>query len=809
MKPLFLLSVLSSVLSLTANAQDPKTASVRGSVMSSQKGVESATVSLLKAKDSSIAKIAVSDKAGKYEMEKLYRGKYLLMVQAVGMEKKYSSAFELTAENPSYNAAPLELTMAASNLSDVTVNAKKAFIEQKAGKMVVNVDASPSSAGASALDILEKSPGVTIDRDGNISLKGKAGVMIMIDGKPTYLSSADLSNMLKSMSSSQLDQIEIMTNPPAKYDAAGNSGMINIKTKKQIIKGSNGSYTAGVTQGQYTRTNHSLNLNYRKDKFNVFGSYNFNYGEFYNNLEISRVFYEADKRTVNSTSDQKTRMHNTSFYNSFKAGIDYNFSKKTVAGIVVNGSLNNRKEDPQSVSYIRDATGAVLSKLIASNDNKTNFSSLSFNMNLKHTIDSTGKEITSDLDYIRYTNDGTTLLSTNAYDAANLPKGGSVLLRGEVPGTIDIVSGKVDYVHPFSKTLKLEAGVKSSLVKSDNRIVYERNAGSGWTPDSRSNAFVYEENINAAYASLNKQWKKLNLQTGLRVENTISKGIPGRKPYTNAFPNIGLSYEVNKKNSLSLSYSKRINRPNYNDLNPFTFFLDSLTFGQGNPMLLPEKTHNFEASHSLGRFLTTTINYTRTVDVITQLLKQNTADKKTYQTRDNFGRMQQIGIAVMANVPVKKWWNANMYVNAFENHYQGMYNTDPIDIRMVSVMMNMTNSFTIGKKGWTAEASGFYRTKGADGLLIANAMGGMNIGAGKLIMKKKGTVRLTVRDIFWTQRFSGYAKYSDVDVKLASRRDSRQVAVSFNYRFGKTNIAPARKRATGATDEEKRAGAGN
>lgn len=809
MKPFYLLTVLSSALSLSVNAQDPKTASVRGSVVASQKGVESATVSLLKAKDSSVAKIAVSDKAGKYEMEKLYRGKYLLMVQAVGMEKKYSAPFELTAENSAYNAAPLQLEPAASTLGDVTVNSKKAFIEQKAGKMVVNVDASPSSAGASALDILEKSPGVTVDRDGNISLKGKAGVMIMIDGKPTYLSAADLANMLKSMSSSQLDQIEIMTNPPAKYDAAGNSGLINIKTKKQIIKGSNGSYTAGVTQGQYTRTNHSLNLNYRKDKYNIFGSYNFNYSQNYNNMELTRKFYETDKKTLNSTSDQVTRMHNLGFYNSFKAGIDYNFSKKTVAGIVVNGSMSNRKEDPQSVSYIRDASGAVLSKLVASNDNKTKFSNISVNMNLKHTIDSTGKEITTDLDYIRYTNDGTTLLTTNAYDAANMPKGGTVLLRGDVPGTIDIVSAKVDYVHPFSKTLKLEAGLKSSLVKSDNRVDYQRNSGAGWVADARSNAFVYEENINAAYASLNKQWKKLNLQAGLRVENTVSKGIPGRKPYTNAFPNIGLSFEVNKKNSLSFSYSKRINRPNYNDLNPFTFFLDSLTFGQGNPMLLPEKTHNFEASHSLGRFITTTVNYTRTVDVITQLLKQNTADKKTYQTRDNFGRMQQIGIAVMANIPVKKWWNANLYVNAFENHYQGMYNTDPIDIKMASVMTNMTNVFTIGKKGWTAEASGFYRTKGADGLLIANAMGGLNLGAGKQIMKKKGTLRLTVRDVLWTQKFSGYARYSDVDVQLASRRDSRQVAVSFNYRFGKTNIAPARRRATGATDEEKRAGSGN
>jgi iron complex outermembrane receptor protein len=809
---LTLLAAFGLSSSFVAQAQDTKIGSVKGTVVAAQKGVESATVSLLKAKDSSIAKVAVSDKTGTYEMERIATGKYLIMVQAVGMQKKYSSAFELTAAQPAHSVGSIELTQSASKLADVTVNSKKQFIEQKAGKIVVNVEASPTSGGASALDMLEKSPGVSVDKDGNISLKGKGGVMVLLDGKPSYLSAPDLANLLKSMSSSNLDQIEIMSNPPAKYDAAGNSGIINIKTKKNIIKGMNGNAVIGVTQGQYTRTNESINLNYRNNKFNLFGGYNFNYGQNYNELAINRTFYEADRKTINATADQKTRPHSFNYNNSVKAGMDYYFSKKDVAGFVFNGFISKRDEDPASVSYVRSATGAVLSKLESKSNNNTRFSNFSVNTNYKHTFDSTGKEVTMDVDYIHYDNSGESLLSTYSFDAANVQKGTGVHLRGNVPGTINIVSGKMDFTLPFSKTFKLETGLKSSYVKTDNVVEYQRNNGSGWKLDDRSNQFLYEENINAAYASVNKEWKKVNLQLGVRVENTVSKGLQLRndssfkRDYTNVFPNAGLSFELNKKNSLSLSYSKRIDRPNYNDLNPFTYFLDSLTYGQGNPYLQPQFTNNFEVSHTYNRFLTTTINYSRTTDVITQLLKQNTAEKVTYQTRDNVSKMQQLGIAVMVNVPIKKWWNNNTYVNVFNNHYEGIYQADPIDIQFTTFAVNMTNSFTIGKKGWNAELSGFYRSKGADGLLVANQMYAVNTGVSKSILKKKGTLKLGIRDIFWTQRFSGYARYSDVDVRVNQHRDSRQANLTFQYRFGKTNIAPARRRTGGAGDEEKRAG---
>jgi iron complex outermembrane receptor protein len=812
MKKIFTLLTAVGLMSFAGHAQ-LTSGKVTGNVISSNKPVDAATINLLKATDSSIIKAAVSS-SGKFSFENIPGGKYLIAITAVGFSKQYTPSFQLNEQNPTQQIAAIQLTAVQKALREVTVSAKRPFIEQRAGKTLINVEASPTNSGLNALEVLEKSPGVSVDKDGNISLRGKQGVMILVDGKPTYLSGADLAALLKNMQSNNLDQIEIMTNPPAKYDAAGNSGIINIKTKKNTVRGMNGSISNTYTQGLYGRTNNSFTLNYRNNKLNVFGGYGFNYYEGYNSLLIDRRFYDANKNIVGS-ADQASRPHFKGYNNNIKAGLDYNFSKKDVAGFVVNSNFNNGKEDPSGLSYIRNAAGEVLYSLRSSNDNSSTFSNISTNFNYKHTFDSTGKEISADADYVHYKKSSHTLMTTETFDGAGFKNSHDVKLRGEIPSDINIFSVKVDYVHPISKTLKVEAGAKSSYVNSDNMVAYTRDNGTGWKADDRSNHFKYQENINAGYVSVSKSWKKWNLDAGLRVENTNAKGkqfsndSSFKRDYTNVFPNIGLSYEASRKHQFNFSYSRRIDRPDYDDLNPFVFFLDSLTYGKGNPYLQPQFTNKLEFSHTYGKFLTTSINYAQTDDVITQLLKQDTEKKITYQTRENVNKMRQVGMTVAFNAPITKWWNTNIYVNIFNNHYTGLYQSDPIDIQFTSFATNINNSFSFGK-GWGAEVGGFYRSKGADGLLVANPMYLVNAGVSKQVLNKKGTIRLSVRDIFFTQRFSGYARYSDVDVNLSSTRDSRQVSASFVYRFGKTNIAPARRRTGGAGDEQNRIkGGGN
>ena len=810
-KILILFTVALLSLSFAGHAQ-LKNGKASGTVIDgATKIIESATITLLRAKDSSVAKLSVADKTGKYVFENIIEGKYMVSVTAVGHQKGFSETFELNESNASVTVKTIELVPIATSIAGVTVNAKRPFIEQKPGKTVINVDASPTNAGLNVLELLEKSPGVSVDNDGNISLKGKQGVLVLIDGKQTYMSGADLANLLKNMPSSSLDQLEIMTNPPAKYDASGNSGIINIKTKKSVIKGMNGSLNLGYTQGKYGRTNNGINLNYRNKKVNIFGGYNAGTWEGYNRLVINRNFYKGG--TLDGSSDQVSKPHFDGVYHSIKAGMDYYFSKKDILGVVVNGNFNNGNENPWSKSNLRNASGDILSKINSQNDNRRTFAGITTNLNYKHTFDSTGREISADLDYAYYNSKSNTQLLTESYNASNVKIGNDIILRGKIPSMIDIYTGKVDYVHPLKKGLKLETGIKTSYVKTDNQVDYLRNSGNGWQADDRSNHFIYEENINAAYAIFSKTIKKWNLIAGLRVENTNAKGHQVRndssfsRHYTNLFPNVGAGYELNDKNQFNFSYSRRISRPNYDALNPFVFFLDSLTYGQGNPYLQPQFTHNFELSHTFKRFLTTTFNYTQTDDIITQLLKQDTEKKITYQTTENFNQMKQIGMAVSANFAVVKWWNTNIYFNVFNNHYKGIYQADPVDIQFTSFMGNASNTFNFGK-GWSAEISGWYRSKTTEGLLVANDMWAANSAISKQILKKKGTIKAGVRDIFWTQAFSGYAKYSDVDVMVASKRDSRQFNLSFSYRFGKTNIAPARRKNGGSTDEQNRVNTG-
>lgn len=806
-KLLTLLTVALTALSFVSFAQT-KNGRVNGTVIDGNtKTIESATITLLNAKDSTMAKMSVADKTGKFSFDGIAPGIYLVSISAIGHEKGFSEIFEISAGHSNITLKTIELIPVAKTVGGVMVTSKKPLIEQKAGKTLINVDASPTNSGLTALELLEKSPGVSVDNDGNISLKGKQGVLILIDGKPTYMSGADLAALLKNMQSSSLEQIEIMTNPPAKYDAAGNSGIINIKTKKGIVKGMNGSANLGYTQGIYGRVNGGVNLNYRNNKLNVFGGYNAGTWEGFNKLNIDRKLYENG--VVARTVDQVSRPHFKGVYHNIKAGIDYNFSKRDVAGIVVNTNFNHGDENPFSRTNIRDDVGNITSKLVSVGDNTRRSSNVSTNFNYKHTFDSTGREITADLDYVYYNNKSNTELTTLSYDPDDIKKGDAIL-RGTIPSVINIYSGKIDYIHPFKSGIKLEAGLKTSFVNTDNRVGYLRSDnGLPWTEDQRSNHFIYKENINAAYAIFSKSIKKWELSAGLRMENTIAKGhqlsndSSFKRNYTNLFPNVGLSYAASDKHQFNLGYSRRISRPDYDDLNPFIFFLDSLTYGQGNPYLQPQFTNNIEFSHTFKKFLTTTLNYTVTNDIITELLKQNTEKNETYQTRENFSSMKQIGIALMANVPVKKWWNSNIYVNVFNNHYSGMYQAEPVDVQITSLMANMTNSFTLGK-GWSAEVSGWYRTKGAEGLLVINDMGAVNTAISKQLFKKKATVKMGVRDVFYTQQFSGYAKYSDVDVDISGRRDSRQFNMSFTYRFGKNNIAPERKRRSGASDEQNR-----
>ncbi|MEO5781632.1 MAG: TonB-dependent receptor [Ginsengibacter sp.] len=809
-----LLTVIILLASIAGFAQT--NGKISGSIIDGgdQKIIDAATVSLLKAKDSSLVKISLTDKQGNFAFENVKNGNYVVMASSIGHRKVYSSSISIT-DGANVSTGTLKLVAQTTTLQTVTVDTKKPFIERQIDKTILNVDALISNAGSTAMEVLEKAPGVSVDKDGNISLKGKQGVIIMMDGKPAYLSGQQLSNLLKSMPSSAIEQIEIMTNPSAKYDASGNSGIINLRTRKTKMLGFNGSNSTTYSQGGYARFSNSINLNYRKGKVNLFGNYNYSKRTGFEQLSINRNFRNSSTKEIETIFDQNTFMKNHGRSHNAKAGLDFYADKKTTLGVVFSGYINPRENTGDNTTLLKNKTGAVDSVLYALNNEKNRYSNFGTNLNFRHVFDSTNKEITADVDYRSYVQSTNQFFTNNYLNSDFSKRRNSSQLRGDLPSDIKIYSGKVDYTMPI-KGGKFEAGIKSSYVITDNDARYENNTGTGFTIDyGKTNHFIYKENINAAYLNFNKQLnKKLGIQTGLRVENTIANGhqlgntqrsdSAFKRNYTNFFPTVYLSYQANKNNNFNLNFGRRIDRPSYQDLNPFYYFLDEYTYKVGNTLLRPQFTNSVEFSHTYKGFLTTTLNYSKTTDVFADALDQINSERKTFLSQKNIATRENLGLAVSANFPVSKVWSANVYTNIFNNKYKGALNTGILDVNATMFMTNINNSFKF-KKGWSAELSGFYRSKGIEGQLVANPMWQVTSAVQKQVLKTKGTLKLSISDIFYTQNFSGSVKYQDIDVKIHSRQDSRRASLTFTYRFGKPiKNQPPRRRTGGTTDEENR-----
>lgn len=817
MKKLFNLLVAGTI-ALCSQAQTNNPGAISGNIKDggNQKIIDAASISLLSSKDSSVVKTAVADKEGKFIFENIRNGNYLLMATSIGHSKTYSPAFTISASSPAFNAGTLQLVPVEKSLAGVTVVAKKPFIERKADKTVLNVESSISSTGSTALEVLEKAPGVTVDKDGNVSLKGKQGVLIMVDGKQTYLSGPELTNMLRNMSANQLEQIEVMTNPSAKYDASGRSGIINIKTKKNKQKGFNGSASTAYTQGIYSKTSNSLNLNYKNGKLNMFSTLSANYRNNFQQLDIYRRYLNTDKTT-------KAIFEQTSFTNKHggnynaKAGLDYSLSTRTTIGLVVSGVTNPFAQTGENTSYLKGSSGTLDSIVSARNSEHSKWKNGSVNLNFRHQFDSTGREITADVDYLTYNSNKDQFFSNYSYTAGWSLKNSDVLL-GELPSAIHIFSAKTDYTQPLKKGAKFEAGLKTSYVNTDNTAGYFNLVGNTKNPDyDKTNRFDYKENINAAYVNFNKEMKKWSLQTGLRLENTNYEGYQYGNPqrrdssfsrsYTSLFPTVFVGYNPSEKNQFSFSYGRRINRPDYEDLNPFLFFLDKYTYGAGNPFLKPMYSHVLEMSHTFKQFLTTTVNYSYTKDLFNEMFEQK--DFATIVRQGNYGHMNDASVSVSVQKAVTKWWNTMVYTEGKYNQFSGILSSgDAINTHATTFLANINNQFKFSK-GWSAELSGWYRTKGIEGQIAIKALGQLNAGVQKQVIKNKGTIKLAVNDILKTRNPQGDINFQSTEARFRQYGDNRVATISFSYRFGKPIKGVQKRKTGGAGDEQNRVKGGN
>ena len=807
-------ALLLSASFVLAQTQDPSpTGKISGSILDEKASpFPFVNVLLLHAKDSVLIKGMAADENGKFLFEQINDGQYLTLVSMVGYQKEYSKVFSVNKNT--VNLPVISLKTDIQSLNEVTVVAKKPFIEQQIDRTVINVENSIVSAGATALEVLERAPGVTVDQQNDqLKLRGKQGVIVQIDGKQTFLSQQELMTLLRNTPSDNIEKIELITNPSAKYDAAGNSGIINIKMKRNKNYGTNGNISLGAAYAKYWRENATATLNHRAGKISTFVSGGTFFNKGFNNNSIYRKIPFEDKVTI---FDQRTERTNKSQYHNIRAGIDYFATDKSTFGVLVS-AFHNDFSNPFGQTNTRILNEDLSLQRTFRTDvfNGGKMNNVSANLNFKHQFNKEGKELTFDVDYVNYQGKKNSNLDTRYFTPSGEQDGNPEQVRNNMPSDINIGVAKLDYTQPLWKG-KFETGLKASYVASDNNMVFETKADNWILDPTRSNQFKYTENVNAAYVNYNGSIsKKIKYQLGLRGEHTHSIGNSVTlnqkrdRNYVNLFPSVFLSNQLDTNNVINLSYSRRIDRPNYQSLNPFEFYLDPYTFQRGNPNLKPQYTNSFQLVHVYKNFLNTTLAYSRVKDMIADELPQQIAsENKTFVTSDNLDHQDNISLTISAPIPITKWWNFQTNFTGVYNYYNSYYLEQQLTIKQISWNMYGNNQFTL-PNGWSAEISGWYNSRAFYGLYAAKPMGMVNVGLQKNILNKKGTIRLNVNDIFWTNRFNGRALYKDIDFAVKSEWPSRQFRITFTYSFGNQNVKGARQRKTGSDDLQKRANGGS
>ncbi|ANI89552.1 hypothetical protein A9P82_09765 [Arachidicoccus ginsenosidimutans] len=792
-------------------AQNVDNQIIKGIVMDEQnRPAAYATVILLQTKDSSAIKNTISDENGLYKFSNIPVGKYMVKASLTGKKMAYSLPFSVDGKQAEINVSRLILQETDKQLQGVTVTATKPLIEQKIDKMVVNVEGSIIAAGNNVLEVLQKIPGVVVDHDGNISLKGKNGVNVMIDGKETYLSADQLVNMLRSMNSEQLSKIEIMTNPSAKYDAAGTAGIINIKLKKNSNEGMNGSVNAGYAQGIHPHYNAGLNMNYKKGKVNLFGNFNSSDGKNSRTFNLTRKFYSDNNSMPSLIMQQSNPQTESDNYQSFKAGVDYSIDSNQTIGAMVDGAFESGTHLVSGPIHFYDENYHLDSSVVSHTTEKKPWHSLTYDLNYKWEIDSSGQELTANFDYSQFNSSMHQQLNTEFLNPDGNRLHEPQLRRGNLPSDIQIKSGKIDYTLPLKNNAKLEAGWKSSFVTSDNNVEYDNLLNNIWTNDTgATNHFIYKENINALYINLSKEFKKgWSLQAGLRGEQTVSKAdqitidsVVNRN-YFQLFPSIFLRKKLNDNNSVGASYSRRIDRPDYSELNPFTYYIDQFTYGQGNPFLQPQFTNSFEINYTYKNIITT-LSYSHTSNAITSIIKQNDTAHTAYETSANLANFNNLNLSFSVPIHITKWWNSNNYISIYQKNYDGIINNANFNNGRIAFSFNSENTFSLP---WNmkAELSGYYNSKAQHQVWLSNPQYSIFAGLQKSIWNKKANIKLNVNDIFNTQSYIAVEKFQDIDMHLHNKWESRRISISFSYNFGNKNLKTRDHSGSGIDDEQNR-----
>ena len=798
----FLITIFASGIAFPALAQLP--AAVRGTVASrAGSAIEFATITLHRATDSVVVKTEFSDPQGAFRLDAAAGGRYRVSAAQVGFARYWSPAFELPAAGLTLAAIELNASQ-TTTLKEVTVTARKPLFEHRADRTVVNVADSPLTAGATTLDVLARSPGVTVDAREDLVLRGRQGLLVVIDGKRVPLTGVELASYLKALPADQVESIELITNPPAQYDAQGGAGVIAINLKKDQRLGTNGSANASYGRGEYGKFTGGLALNYRRKGLNIYGNYAYTDRRGFVRLDFNRRFAATPLLPAASgvlATEQLSHLRS----HSGKLGLDLTLSKRTLLGVGVTGLASQANNDASNRTQEFGPVGEPTARYTSTALQDVRRPIGSANLNLRHTFadSATAATLTADADVARYRT--TRLLKLAKY--FETPPQANDLTSGDQRSTLTIAAIKADFSQPLPHRARLETGVKVTRVRSANTVVFLNN---GIFNPLLSNDFQYDENVNAAYVSVRGATAKTTLQAGLRAEQTNTRadlaGETAReRHYLQLFPSASVQRTLNARHALGVSMARRIDRPSYGQVNPLRNYLDATSYRAGNPDLVAQTSYNFEVSHTYRQKFSTALAYARTSLPFVNVVQPAPDGGRLVVNRDvNLTTQDFYSLTLTAPLELAKWWT--LYGNGvfYYSRFRGSLTGTALDRGRAACTLSANSSFTL-PHGWSADVNALYESREVYGFEVLRDRGQLSAGVQKILWNKQGTLRLNVADVLYTTPIRTTSTYDNFTESFISGQDTRVVTAAFTYRFGSSKVAAARKRAAGAEEELRRA----
>jgi len=799
------------LLSLTFNlfAQTANKAKITGTLKDAktQETIPFAIAVLIDKATAKNVKIAQTDLNGAFVMADLPKGNFTFKISFVGYQTMVRDNISITAATGTLNFGDIKMNAAKGNiLSEVTVTGQKQGMQMGIDKKIFSVDQSVISEGGSATDLLQNVPSVSTDMDGNVSLRGSSGVRVLIDGKPSLIAGGNVAQILASIPASSIESVEVITNPSAKYDAEGQSGIINIVLKKNTKLGFNGS--AAITAGNRDNYNANTNLSFQNSKVNLYGNYSYRYG---NRLGggYQDIFYKSDSSRT-AFANQVTRSMSLEKGHNAKAGLDYYLAPKSV--ISLSGGFNSRESERNELLDIRQLNRAQTPVLLSNRINNNDGYGSSYDLNLDYVqkFKKPKEELTFNFGYSNGDNNNDQNYSTTTTNRNNIPLNENLsLVRVFNRGNNSNYNVQADYSRPVGKAGKVEAGYRSQIRLGDNNQyadsiltstnVYVEN-------NKLINNFDSKDQVHALYLNYQNQIKDFGYQLGLRAEdarldthlegytNNVLTASEGNIHYKRLYPSVFLTQKLKGDNQLQLSYTRRVNRPRPWDTNPFLDVSDPLNYRGGNPNLLPEDVHSFELGYSKywkKVTLTSSLYFRQTNDVI-QRVRSSPVNGIITSTPQNLSRQINSGLELIGRFDLVKALNFTTNVNLYQAKFDGDERFNIPNSSGFSWNGNLTANLTV-VKNVSVQLRGDYRAPEVMAQGKRNAMYGIDGGAKYDFPNKKASLSFNVRDVFNTRRWSMTTEDDFTIVDFERQMQGTMGNLTFSYRFGKTTFSNVKK----------------